>query len=133
FQKDPIHRKYHQNDLTLSMTYAFSENFMLPLSHDEVVHGKGSLLSRMPGDEWQQFANLRLLFSYMFMHPGAKLLFQGAEFAQRNEWNFDSGLEWHLLENMLHQGIKSTIIDLNTLYRKQPALYEKQFGHDGFE
>ena len=133
FQKEPIYRKYHQNDLTLSMTYAFTENFMLPLSHDEVVYGKHSILGRMPGDEWQKFANLRLLYGYMFMHPGAKLLFQGAEFGQSEEWNFEQSLDWHLLDYAFHDGIKKTITALNALYKSAPALYEKQFSEDGFE
>ena len=133
FQKEPIYRKYHQNDLTFSMTYAFTENFMLPLSHDEVVYGKKSLLGRMPGDEWQRFANLRLLYSFMFTHPGTKLLFQGAEFGQSEEWNFESSLDWHLLDSQYHNGIKNTITQLNSLYKNQPGLYEKQFNASGFE
>ena len=133
FQKDTVYRKYHQNDLTFSMTYAFSENFMLPLSHDEVVYGKKSIAGKMPGDEWQKFANLRLLYGYMFMHPGTKLLFMGGEFGQSNEWNFEGSLDWHLLQYPFHEGIKKTIADLNHLYKKQPALYEKQFSQEGFE
>lgn len=133
FQRETIYRKYHQNDLTFSMTYAFSENFMLPLSHDEVVYGKKSILGRMPGDEWQKFANLRLLYGYMFTHPGAKLLFMGAEFGQSREWNFEGSLDWHLLQYDFHSGVKRLITDLNALYKSQPALYEKQFSPDGFE
>ena len=133
FAKEPIHRKHHQNDLTFSMTYAFTENFMLPLSHDEVVYGKHSILGRMPGDEWQRFANLRLLYSYMFTHPGAKLLFQGCEFGQSEEWNFQESLDWHLLEYEPHKGVQSLIRDLNILYKNEPALYEKQFQVEGFE
>jgi 1,4-alpha-glucan branching enzyme len=133
FKKDPIHRKYHQNDLTFSMTYAFSENFMLPLSHDEVVYGKNSIAGRMPGDEWQKFANLRLLYGYMFTHPGTKLLFMGAEFGQSGEWNFEQSLDWHLLEYPFHKGIKKLITGLNDLYKNQPALHEKQFSPEGFE
>lgn len=133
FQKNTIYRKYHQNDLTFSMTYTFSENFMLPLSHDEVVYGKKSIAGRMPGDEWQKFANLRLLYGYMFMHPGTKLLFMGNEFGQSNEWNFEGSLDWHLLQYPFHVGIKKLITDLNHLYKKQPALYEKQFSQEGFE
>jgi len=133
FKKDPIHRKYHQNDLTFSMTYAFSENFMLPLSHDEVVYGKCSIAGRMPGDEWQKFANLRLLYGYMFTHPGAKLLFMGAEFGQSGEWNFEQSLDWHLLEYPFHEGIKKLITGLNEMYKNQPALHEKQFSPEGFE
>ncbi|GAB4162557.1 MAG: 1,4-alpha-glucan branching protein GlgB [Winogradskyella sp.] len=133
FAKEPIYRKHHQNDLTFSMTYAFTENFMLPLSHDEVVYGKHSILGRMPGDEWQRFANLRLLYSYMFTHPGAKLLFQGAEFGQSEEWNFQQSLDWHLLQYEPHKGIQKLIKDLNSLYKNEPALHEKQFAADGFE
>jgi len=133
FAKDPAYRKHHQNDLTFSMTYAFTENFMLPLSHDEVVYGKKSILNRMPGDEWQKFANLRLLYGYMFTHPGTKLLFQGAEFGQSEEWNFQKSLDWHLLQYKPHKGVQKLIKDLNTLYKTEPALYEKQFEQEGFE
>ena len=133
FKKEPIHRKYHQNDITFSMTYAFTENFMLPLSHDEVVYGKKSIIGRMSGDEWQRFANLRLLYGYMFTHPGTKLLFMGAEFGQIKEWNFEGSLDWHLLEYDYHKSIKNYITDLNTVYKNYPALYEKQFEADGFE
>ena len=133
FSKEPIYRKHHQNDLTFSMTYAFTENFMLPLSHDEVVYGKKSILGRMPGDEWQRFANLRLLYSYMFTHPGTNLLFQGAEFGQSGEWNFETSLDWHLLQYDPHKGVQELIKGLNTLYKKEPALYEKQFTGEGFE
>jgi len=133
FQRDPIYRQHHQNDISFSMTYTFTENFMLPLSHDEVVHGKSSLLGRMPGDNWQRFANLRLLYSYMFTHPGAKLLFMGAEIAQYNEWNYNSSLDWDLLQYEPHQGIKKVLTDLNNLYKIRPALHEKQFVAEGFE
>lgn len=133
FQKETVYRKYHQNDLTFSMTYAFTENFMLPFSHDEVVYGKKSLIYKMPGDEWQRFANLRLLYGYMFTHPGTKLLFQGAEFGQTSEWNFEQSLDWHLLQYDFHSGIKRLITDLNQLYKSRPALYEKQFTGEGFE
>ncbi|MBP6759286.1 MAG: 1,4-alpha-glucan branching protein GlgB, partial [Flavobacterium sp.] len=133
FQKDTVYRKYHQNDLTFSMTYTFSENFMLPLSHDEVVYGKKSIAGRMPGDEWQKFANLRLLYGYMFTHPGTKLLFMGSEFGQSAEWNFEGSLDWHLLQYGFHEGVKKTITDLNELYKTQPALHEKQFSPEGFE
>ena len=133
FKKDTVYRKYHQNELTFSMTYTFTENFMLPLSHDEVVYGKKSIAGRMPGDEWQKFANLRLLYGYMFMHPGTKLLFMGSEFGQSSEWNFESSLDWHLLQYPYHEGIKNTITDLNQLYKKQPALHQKQFSPEGFE
>jgi 1,4-alpha-glucan branching enzyme len=132
FKKESIYRKYHQNDLTFSMTYAFTENFMLPLSHDEVVYGKHSILGRMPGDEWQRFANLRLLYSYMFTHPGGNLLFMGAEFGQYREWNFEGSLDWHLLQYGYHSGVKKCITDLNALYKSNPALYEKQFTAEGF-
>lgn len=133
FKKDSIYRKYHQNDITFSMTYAFTENFMLPLSHDEVVYGKHSILGRMTGDEWQRFANLRLLYGYMFTHPGSKLLFMGSEFGQSGEWNFEQSLEWHLLQYDYHKGIKQCITDLNKLYKTYPAMYEKQFTAEGFE
>jgi 1,4-alpha-glucan branching enzyme len=133
FGKEPIYRKHHQNDLTFSMTYAFTENFMLPLSHDEVVYGKHSILGRMPGDEWQRFANIRLLYSYMFTHPGANLLFQGGEFGQSEEWNFQQSLDWHLLDYDVHKGVQELIKDLNTLYKTEPALHEKQFTAEGFE
>ncbi len=133
FKKETVYRKHHQNDITFSLTYAFTENFMLPLSHDEVVHGKGSITSRMPGDEWQVFANARLLYSYMFTHPGANLLFMGNEFGQHSEWNHAGSLDWYVLEYDFHKGLKELVKDLNTLYRKHPALYEKQFENDGFE
>ncbi len=133
FARETVYRKYHQNDLTFSMTYAFSENFMLPLSHDEVVHGKSSIQRKMSGDEWQRFANLRLLYGYMFTHPGAKLLFMGSEFGQSREWNFEGSLDWHLLQYGFHDGVKKCIADLNSLYRNNPALYEKQFSVEGFE
>ena len=133
FKKEPIYRKHHQNDLTFSMTYAFTENFMLPLSHDEVVYGKKSLLYRMPGDEWQRFANLRLLFSYMLTHPGGNLLFMGGEFGQTEEWNFQQSLDWHLLQYNYHKGIQQLVADLNAMYQNEPALYQKQFSNEGFE
>jgi 1,4-alpha-glucan branching enzyme len=133
FHKEPIHRKHHHNELTFSMIYAFTENFTLPLSHDEVVHGKGSLLAQMPGDTWQRFANLRLLYSYMWTHPGKKLVFMGAEFGQWNEWNADENLQWHLLENPSHAGIQALMADLNKLYVSEPSLYEVDFDGNGFE
>lgn len=133
FKKEPIYRKHHQNDITFSLTYAFTENFMLPFSHDEVVYGKQSLLYRMPGDEWQRFANLRLLFGYMFTHPGTKLLFMGAEFGQSSEWNFQNSLDWHLTQYGFHSGIQETIKALNEIYKNYPALYEKQFSPEGFQ
>jgi 1,4-alpha-glucan branching enzyme len=133
FKKEPVYRKHHQNDITFSMTYAFTENFMLPLSHDEVVYGKRSLLGRMPGDEWQKFANLRLLFSYMYTHPGSKLLFMGGEFGQSEEWDFQHSLDWHLLEFDFHKGVQNLVAEVNNLYCKEPALHQKQFSSDGFE
>lgn len=133
FKKESVYRKYHQNEITFSLTYAFTENFMLPLSHDEVVYGKKSILGRMPGDDWQRFANLRLLYGYMFTHPGTKLMFMGAEFGQDKEWNFQNSLDWHLLQNEQHLGIKNFCKDLNAIYKNNPALYEKQFESSGFE
>ena len=133
FSEDPVNRKYHHNELTFSMYYAFSENFMLSLSHDEVVHGKGSLIQRMPGDGWQKFANLRLLFSYMYGHPGKKLMFMGDEFGQWSEWNNNKGLDWDLLEQPSHKGLQRLVKDLNNLYKDEPALFEKDFTTDGFE
>lgn len=133
FKRDPIYRKYHHGEITFSLIYAFTENFMLPLSHDEVVHGKGPLIGRMPGDDWQRFANLRLLFGYMFTHPGTKLLFMGGEFGQTSEWSIERGLEWWLMEHAPHQGVYDWVKALNTYYRNSKALYEKQFDNDGFE
>lgn len=131
--KEPIHRKYHHNQLTFRMLYAFTENFTLPLSHDEVVHGKGSLLSKMPGDGWQQFANLRLMFAYMWGQAGKKLLFMGGEFGQGKEWTHEESLEWHLTQYLPHQGIQRWIRDLNRFYRSEPALYELDCDPAGFE
>lgn len=133
FSKEPIHRKYHHNLMTFSIWYAFFENFVLPLSHDEVVYGKGSLIRRMPGDDWQKFANLRLLFGYMYGHPGKKLLFMGGEFGQWDEWYHEKSLDWHLLDREPHQGIHSWVKDLNRLYKSQTALYEVDFSNEGFE
>lgn len=133
FANDPIYRTYHHHQLTFSLTYAFSENFMLPLSHDEVVHGKSSMIYKMPGDEWQKFANLRTLYAYMFTHPGAKLLFMGNEFAQTREWDFTGSLDWHLLQYAPHRGMAKLIKQLNALYRSEPALYELSFDASGFE
>ena len=133
FQEDPVNRKYHHNKITFSLVYGFSENFMLPLSHDEVVYGKGALLDRMPGDEWQRFANLRLLYGYMFTHPGTKLLFMGGEIGQSSEWSIEKGVEWWLTEHATHKGIQSLIKDLNQFYKNTPALYQKQFEPEGFE
>ena len=132
FQQDPVFRKYHHGQLTFSIWYAFTENFLLPLSHDEVVHGKGSLIGKMPGDEWQKFANLRLLYGYMWAHPGKKLLFMGGEFGQKREWQHDESLEWDVLQYPLHAGVQRWLGDLNRCYRAQPALYEKDFSADGF-
>jgi 1,4-alpha-glucan branching enzyme len=132
-KNDPIHRRYHHDRLTFSLCYAFSENFMLPLSHDEVVHGKGSLIGKMPGDNWQQFANLRLLYGYMWAHPGKKLLFMGCEFGQRREWHHEESLEWHVLGYADHAGVQRWVRDLNTLLRGSPALHQRDFDADGFE
>jgi 1,4-alpha-glucan branching enzyme len=131
--KDPIHRKYHQDDLTFSLIYAFNENFVLPFSHDEVVHGKGSLLSKMPGDTWQKFANLRALYGYMWGHPGKKLLFMGNEFGQWIEWNCDSSLDWHLAQYDQHKGLQRFVSDLNHLLTSEPAMYQDDFDWKGFE
>ena len=133
FKNETVHRSYHHGEITFSMVYAFTENFMLPLSHDEVVHGKGTLLGRMPGDEWQRFANLRLMYGYMFTHPGTNLLFMGGEFGQTSEWSIEKGLDWSLLDHPPHQGMKAWIKDLNDFYRGTSALYEKQFDAAGFE
>lgn len=133
FSKDPVHRKYHHNNLTFSLLYAFTENFILPLSHDEVVHGKGSLLNKMPGDMWQKFANLRALYGFMYGHPGKKLLFMGGEFGQWDEWDFDRSLDWRLLEFEPHRGLQRFVKDLNRIYRAEPSLYEVDFDYKGFE
>ncbi len=131
--QDPIHRKFHHNKLTFSIWYAFFENFVLSLSHDEVVYGKGSLINKMPGDTWRQFANLRLLYGYMWGHPGKKLLFMGGEFGQRREWAHDDSLEWHVLQYPEHAGVRRWVTDLNRLYRSEPALYQVDFERSGFE
>jgi 1,4-alpha-glucan branching enzyme len=133
FSKNPIHRKYHQNNLTFALLYAFTENFILPLSHDEVVHGKRALADKMPGDLWEKFANLRLLYSYMYAQPGKKLLFMGGEFGQWSEWYSLTSLAWHLLEYEPHKGLQRLVRDLNALYRREPSLYEVEFSHEGFE
>ncbi len=133
FHEDPIHRKYHHGELTFSLIYAFQENFVLPLSHDEVVHGKGSLIGKMPGDSWQQFANLRLLYGYMWAHPGKKLLFMGSEFGQRREWQHEESLEWWVLEHADHSGLMQWLADLNRAYTSEPALHEVDFEPGGFE
>jgi len=132
-KQDPVYRKYHHNRMTFSMLYAFTENFVLPFSHDEVVHGKGSLLHKMAGDDWQHFANLRLLLGYQYGHPGKKLLFMGAEFAQRAEWSEATGLQWYLLEYEPHRGVHRLVADLNRLYANEPALHEVEFDWHGFE
>ncbi|HBG50743.1 MAG TPA: 1,4-alpha-glucan branching enzyme, partial [Gammaproteobacteria bacterium] len=132
FQNDPIHRRYHQGQISFSIWYAFTENFLLPLSHDEVVHGKGALIGKMPGDEWQQFANLRLLYGYMWAHPGKKLLFMGGEFGQRREWQHEESLEWHVLQYPLHDSLQRWIGDLNHQYRTHPALHAVDFNPEGF-
>jgi 1,4-alpha-glucan branching enzyme len=132
FKRDPIHRRHHQNDLTFSLVYAFTENFILPLSHDEVVHGKGSLLGKMPGDRWQRFANLRALYGYMWAHPGKQLLFMGGELAQEREWNHDSSLDWHLRDVPEHAGVQALVRDLNHAYRTEPAFWEVDFEPAGF-
>jgi 1,4-alpha-glucan branching enzyme len=130
---DPLYRRYHQDTLTFRMIYAFTENFVLPLSHDEVVHGKGSLLAKMPGDAWQRFANLRLLYAYQYAQPGKKLLFMGAEFAQDREWSHESSLDWHLEREPAHGGVARLIGDLNHLYRSEPALYQLDTDPGGFQ
>ena len=128
FKRDPVYRKHHHDELTFSLWYAFHENFVLPLSHDEVVHGKGSLIGRMPGDAWQQFANLRLLFGYMWAHPGKKLLFMGGEFGQRREWTHEDSLEWHVLDqDPRHEGVQRWVADLNRVYATRTSLHEKDF------
>ncbi|MBN2886019.1 MAG: 1,4-alpha-glucan branching protein GlgB [Chromatiaceae bacterium] len=131
--KDPIYRHFHHDMLTFGLLYAFTENFVLPFSHDEVVHGKQSMLDKMPGDAWQKFASLRLLYTFMFSYPGKKLLFQGCEFAQGREWNFDAALDWDLLERPQHQGVQQLVADLNQLYRELPALHDLDFDSSGFE
>ncbi len=133
FALDPIHRKYHQNNVTFGLMYAFTENFVLVLSHDEVVHGKKALLDKMPGDDWQRFANLRALYGHMWGHPGKKMLFMGGEFGQWWEWNHDESLQWHLLDYGLHQGLKQYIADLNRVYQSEPALYEVDYDDQGFQ
>jgi 1,4-alpha-glucan branching enzyme len=131
--QDPIHRSYHHNKLTFRMIYAFHENYVLPLSHDEVVHGKGSLIGKMPGDDWQKFANLRLLFGYMYAQPAKKLIFMGGEIGQWREWAHDHALDWHLLANPLNRGLQRWIEDLNQFYRRTPAMHRKDFSHEGFQ
>ncbi|MBT8141569.1 MAG: alpha amylase C-terminal domain-containing protein, partial [Gammaproteobacteria bacterium] len=130
--EDPVHRRYHHHKMTFGIDYAFSENYILPISHDEVVHGKGSLLDRMPGDRWQKHANLRAFFGFMWTHPGKKLLFMGSEFAQSQEWKVDFSLDWHLLEYPEHKNTQSLVADLNRIYRDTPALYELDCESAGF-
>jgi 1,4-alpha-glucan branching enzyme len=132
-RRDPVHRPYHHGELTFGLVYAFNENFVLPLSHDEVVHGKGSLIGKMPGDRWQRFANLRAYYGFMFGHPGKKLLFMGGEFAQEREWNHDTSLDWHLLDDPAHAGVQALVRDLNRLYAASPALHTQDFDGAGFE
>ncbi|MBI2866901.1 MAG: 1,4-alpha-glucan branching enzyme, partial [Chloroflexi bacterium] len=132
-RRDPVHRTYHHHELAFRMVYAFAENFVLPLSHDEVVHGKGSLLEQMPGDDWQRFANLRLLLGYMYGQPGKKLLFMGGEFGQRRQWDHDQSLDWHLLQYAPHSGIERWVTALNKLYSAEPALHQMDSDPNGFE
>ena len=132
FSKDPIHRKYHHNKMTFRGLYMFTENYVLPLSHDEVVYGKGALVNKMAGDEWQRFANLRLLYGYMFTQPGKKLLFMGGEIAQTSEWSHDGSLKWDLLRWAPHQGVQRWVTDLNRFLREEPALHECDFSPEGF-
>jgi 1,4-alpha-glucan branching enzyme len=133
FSLDPVFRRYHQQNITFSMLYAFTENFVLPVSHDEVVHGKGALLSKMPGDEWQRFANARAFLAYMFGHPGKKLHFMGCEIGQTEEWNHASGVPWYLLQFAVHSKLQTMVKELNSLYRREPALYEVDDQYSGFE
>jgi 1,4-alpha-glucan branching enzyme len=131
--EDPVHRRWHHNKMTFSLVYAFSENFVLPLSHDEVVHGKGSLFAKMPGDDWQKFANLRAYYGFMWGHPGKKLVFMGQEFAQAHEWHHDQELPWSLLDDVRHAGIQALIRDLNALYKQHSALHQLDCEPTGFE
>jgi 1,4-alpha-glucan branching enzyme len=131
-KKDPIYRQYHHNELTFSMVYAYSENFILPLSHDEVVHGKGSLVAKMPGDEWRRFAGLRALLAYMWAHPGKQLLFMGGEWGQQAEWSENVGLDWWVLEYGVHAGVQRLVRDLNALYKESPALWSQDAVPQGF-
>src|ERR1700683_3186628 len=131
--KGPVHRKYHHNNISFSMLYAFTENFVLPISHDEVVYGKHSVVSKMPGDEWQRFANTRAFLAYMFGHPGRKLLFMGCDFGQTEEWNHDVGLPWHLLQWPTHHKLMTMVKELNRFYRREPALHEVDDSYAGFE
>ena len=132
FAHEPVHRRYHQNQITFGLLYAFTENFVLVLSHDEVVHGKRSLIGKMPGDPWQQFANLRTLYGYLYGHPGKKMLFMGSEFGQWKEWNHDTSLDWHLCDQPYHRGLQRYVQDLNRLYRQEPALHAVDYEWNGF-
>ncbi|MGI4847402.1 MAG: alpha amylase C-terminal domain-containing protein, partial [Janthinobacterium lividum] len=132
-EHDPLYRQHHHSEMTFSMHYAYTENFVLPISHDEVVHGKGSLIARMPGDEWQKLANLRAYLAFMWTHPGKKLLFMGCEFGQPDEWNHDSSLPWHLLDDPRHRGIQTLVRDLNHLYRNETALHDSDNDENGFQ
>jgi 1,4-alpha-glucan branching enzyme len=131
-KQDPVHRRWHHDQITFSMLYAFSENFVLPFSHDEVVYGKRSMLNKMPGDPWQQHATLRALYGYLFGHPGKKLMFMGSEFGQRHEWDHDTGLDWPVLDDPLHRGLQAWVRDLNSTYRQEPALHQVDFDQAGF-
>jgi 1,4-alpha-glucan branching enzyme len=130
--EDPVHRRWHHNRVTFSMLYAFTENFILPFSHDEVVHGKRAMLDKIPGDTWQKYATLRTLYGYMYGHPGKKLMFMGGEFGQWREWNHDRSLDWHLLDDPSHEALRRWVQDLNAMYRAEPALYQRDFDHEGF-
>jgi 1,4-alpha-glucan branching enzyme len=132
-KQDPVHRRWHHRHVTFSLLYAFSENFILPFSHDEVVHGKGSMFGKVPGDDWQKAATLRALYGFMYAHPGKKLMFMGCEFGQGREWNYDSSLDWHLLAQPLHGGLRQYVADLNRVYTSEPALHEVDFDAAGFE
>jgi 1,4-alpha-glucan branching enzyme len=132
-RQEPVHRRWHHDELTFSLVYAWDENFVLPLSHDEVVHGKGSLLRKMPGDEWQQFANLRALYGHMWAHPGKQLLFMGGELGQGTEWSEAASLDWYVLDYPLHEGLRCCVADLNRAYREEPALWEVDFRPSGFQ
>jgi 1,4-alpha-glucan branching enzyme len=133
FSSEPVHRKYHHGNITFSLLYAFTENFVLPISHDEVVHGKGSLLGKMPGDEWQRFANARSFLAYMWAHPGKKLLFMGSEIGQPWEWSHNGSVPWDLLQYDYHRKLQSLVRELNALYKREPAMYEVDFHYSGFE
>jgi 1,4-alpha-glucan branching enzyme len=130
--KEPVHRKFHHNEMTFSMVYAYSENYVLPISHDEVVHGKGSLLTKMAGDDWQKFATLRAYYAFMWGYPGKKLLFMGQEFAQRDEWSEARSLDWQVLDHAPHRGVRQLVRDLNYLYRSRPSLHARDCEPDGF-